>query len=323
MRNRYIRSLSLGLVLALNLSVASLAVAAAPGGKTETGSATDGNLTRNYSIYTPVNASPNAPLFVVLHGCFQSADQIAQGTRMNEWADKKGFYVLYPEQGSGDNPWKCWNFFLPENQKRTAGEAQLIAKLTQKVIADKSIDATRVYAAGLSAGAAMSSNLLACYSDIYSGGILHSGLEYGAAQDEAGAHDAMSNGPKTQIKQAIQNAYQCTPSHTKNLRVVVLHGDADPSVNPINGARTVQQFVGVDQLTTPAAPLTQMASRIDQQNFNYSASVTDYALGAMVVKYVVIEKMGHAWSGGSSVAPYMEPRGVDATKIGVEYLLGQ
>ncbi len=34
----------------------------------------------------------------MLHGCTQSIDEFAQGTRMNVLADRYGFAVVYPEQ---------------------------------------------------------------------------------------------------------------------------------------------------------------------------------------------------------------------------------
>ena len=45
------------------------------------------------------------PLVVMLHGCQQSVDEFAQGTRMNLLADKHGFAVLYPEQSLRARAW--------------------------------------------------------------------------------------------------------------------------------------------------------------------------------------------------------------------------
>src|SRR5690606_7496322 len=40
----------------------------------------------------------NVPLVVVLHGCSQSAQKVAEQSGWNELADKYGFVVIYPEQ---------------------------------------------------------------------------------------------------------------------------------------------------------------------------------------------------------------------------------
>ena len=60
---------------------------------------------RNYRLYVPAHARDlqALPLVVMIHGCKETADEFAQGTRMNAIADREGFAVLYPDQASFAN----------------------------------------------------------------------------------------------------------------------------------------------------------------------------------------------------------------------------
>src|SRR5690606_32698239 len=89
---------------------------------------------RAYKVYVPAG-KPDAPraMIVMLHGCTQSADDFAAGTRMNRLADEHGFIVVYPEQAAHANASKCWSWFKPQDQQRGAGEPSLIAGIVREV----------------------------------------------------------------------------------------------------------------------------------------------------------------------------------------------
>jgi hypothetical protein len=82
------------------------------GGQFITGTYTNQAGTRAYKLYIPKGYDGQPlPLVVMLHGCTQSPDDFAAGTRMNALADEQCFFVVYPTQPSGANPSKCWNWF--------------------------------------------------------------------------------------------------------------------------------------------------------------------------------------------------------------------
>jgi Esterase PHB depolymerase len=59
---------------------------------------------RNYKLFVPSRPQKEPlPLIVMLHGCTQSPDDFAAGTRMNFLAEERNCFVVYPEQPSGAN----------------------------------------------------------------------------------------------------------------------------------------------------------------------------------------------------------------------------
>src|SRR3954463_5474401 len=110
---------------------------------------------RAYKLFVPSRYQGQPlPLVVMLHGCTQSPDDFAAGTRMNFIAEEQSCFVVYPAQRSEANQAKCWNWFRTADQQRGKGEPSLIAGITRQIMRDYSLDPKRVYVGGLSAGAA-------------------------------------------------------------------------------------------------------------------------------------------------------------------------
>ena len=132
---------------------------------------------RDLLVFRPGNVPPKGEdrsLVVMLHGCTQTAEDFARGTRMNEYAAKQGFIVIYPEQPATAHPQKCWNWYLPEESTRDHGEAALLAALIDSVAFSEGVTEQHVSLVGMSAGAAMAANLGVAYPERYAALALHS-----------------------------------------------------------------------------------------------------------------------------------------------------
>lgn len=121
-----------------------------------TGTIMSGGQDRTYILHIPPSYDGAAAMPVVfnLHGFGSNAQQQANYSRFPEKADAEGFIVVSPN-GTG-NP-QMWSFpFLG-----TVDEPAFIGTLLDRLEADLCIDAARVYAAGMSNGAAIST-FIAC-----------------------------------------------------------------------------------------------------------------------------------------------------------------
>src|SRR5438105_2968772 len=188
--------------------------------------------TRRYKLFVPKgHPGRPLPLLVMLHGCTQSPDDFAQGTRMNQLAEEEGYYVVYPAQSARDNPTKCWNWFRPGDQCRDRGEPAIIAELTRHVVRAHRLNPARVYVAGLSAGAAMAVILARTHPDIYAAAGIHSGLPYGSAHDIRSAFAAMKQGNGSSVA-GNNSADQALGAPVP---AIIFHGDRDVVVDARNG----------------------------------------------------------------------------------------
>ncbi|MBR0925170.1 PHB depolymerase family esterase [Bradyrhizobium diazoefficiens] len=260
---------------------------------------------RSYKLFIPGRShGQQLPLIVMLHGCTQSPDDFAAGTRMNFLAEEQNCFVAYPEQPSGANQAKCWNWFRTGDQRRGTGEPSLIAGLTRQIMRGYAIDPNRVYVAGLSAGGAAAAIMGATYPDLYAAVGIHSGLACGAASDLPSAFVAMRQGGKSKPITAAER-----------LPTIVFHGDRDTTVHPDNGNRIIEQSAKT------GGPNPKVIRARVPDGHAYTRTITKDAHGRMISEHWNIHGAAHAWSGGSPAGSYTDPRGPDATREMLRFFL--
>ena len=247
-----------------------------------------------------------------LHGCTQSPDDFAAGTRMNFIAERRTCFVVYPAQPSEANQAKCWNWFRTEDQQRGTGEPSLIAGITRQIMRDYSVDPKRVYIGGLSAGAAAAAIMGATYHDLYAAIGIHSGLACGAAIDLPSAFVAMRQGGL-----ATSSGFGDTIILTGGPTVptIVFHGDRDMTVHPNNADHILEQFA-----RTTSRQEMLYRGRVPGGHA-YTRTVHADASGRGIFEHWNIHGAGHAWSGGSPAGSHTDPRGPDATKEMLRFFL--
>lgn len=268
---------------------------------------------RPYKLYEPSGyRGQPVPLIVMLHGCTQSPDDFAAGTRMNAAAEEHTCLIAYPGQTSAANRQKCWNWFSAADQHRDAGEPSLIAGITRAVMHDYAVDPRRVFIAGLSAGGAAAAIMGDAYPDLYAAIGVHSGLACGAAHDMPSAFAAMQGNGGAARRPASTGAARPKP---RLVPAIVFHGDKDTTVSPRNADSVVAQS-GRGALLRRRVEEGQVTGGLA-----YSRILHAGPSGETVVEQWVIHGAGHAWSGGSPAGSYTLPRGPDATREMVRFFL--
>ena len=267
--------------------------------------------TRSYKLYVPTKAEGRTlPLIVMLHGCTQNPDDFAVGTGMNRLAEEHGFLVAYPEQPTSANPSACWNWFHPEHQRRDAGEPEIIAGITRKIMEEFAIDSARVYVAGLSAGGAMATVMGATYPELFAAVGIHSGLPYAAAVDVPSAFAAMRGAanpasPRPRKKRA-----------NSRVRTIVFHGASDATVDPSNA-----EAIMADARSGLSGPAQELRRDGSSGGRAYVRTIVADTRGVPQAEAWTIEGLGHAWSGGSHGGSFTDQNGPDASREMLRFFL--
>jgi poly(hydroxyalkanoate) depolymerase family esterase len=301
---------------------------------------TSANGNRDYWLYLPPGRSrAPRPLVVYLHGCNETATQTADASHFNRIAAKRGFVVVYPQQNvtSGSsapladgNGIGCWNWFLPDNQQRDAGEAGAIAGITKYVAQTQRIDPRRIFVDGISAGADMAVILGATYPDLYASVAALAGCAFRTCGDATGAltHQAMG-------------------THARVVPMLVENGTADTLNNMGMASGLVSSWLGADDLaddgslngSIPRQPASQQSYDVNQTpqpgsgdacvhnntltcpggvvgfQGGYPYTVASYAdaKGCDVMDFWLIHGMEHAYPDAPGDGPYTDPLGPDIT----------
>jgi poly(hydroxyalkanoate) depolymerase family esterase len=281
---------------------------------------------RSYMLWVPsgYDRRKSLPLLVLLHGCTQKPEDLAAISSMNEVAEKNGFLVVYPEQTAEANPLRCWNWFDPKHQSRGSGEPSLLAAVVQQIRASYTVDAQRVYVAGISAGGAMAVVMGVNYPDIFAGIGTIAGTEFKAATSAESGLTAMKQGgadPKKQGLLAFDAMGENSSATRRRMPVIVFHGSADPYLHPLNADQVIVQWAktndylddGRDNNSVSDQPAKTTEGSVPGGH-SYAKYIYLDGAGRLLMEKWIVKGMGHAWPGSLAAGPFADSKAPRASE---------
>jgi len=240
-------------------------------------------------IYKPEISEGQLPLVVMLHGCAQTATEIAEQSGWNALADSNNFMVIYPQQKVENNLNKCFNWYEEMDISKNDGESDTVKEMIQYVLQNYDIDPSKIFVTGLSAGGAMANVLMANYPDLFKSGAVLSGIPFKAANDLATAYAAMQGKVEKAPAEWVASIRDNNPNYEGEYpKVVIFHGVDDPFVNVKNAEIIEIQWKGIHK--TESEPTI-----VPEFNGNPDIAKTTYFKNncPVIVKYE-INNLGHA-----------------------------
>lgn len=272
-----------------------------------------------FSRYTPASG-PRAgmPLVVMLHGCRQTSQAFARGSRMNQWADAGGFMVLYPQQSLARQVQRCWRWFQPDDAHGGA-EADLIAELIRAESARFQLDPERIYVAGLSAGAGMAALVALRHPALVAAVAMHSGPVVGDAHNAASGIGIMRRGTLKPLLPLLERVSDPAVFRL-GMPALILQGQLDPAVAPRNARQLFDQFRALNALPPESTPIEHVLGLGTEKAYRR----VDMLRGQnTVLRLCEITRLEHAWSGGDASIRYHARGGPDASALIWRFFQGQ
>lgn len=261
--------------------------------------------TWRYSLYAPPGMRDDeaAPLVVVLHGCKQRAPGFAFAGGLTKLADRGRLRLLCPQQRRFANPYRCWNWFLPQAQ-RGDGEVRVIRAMLDDAAARVPVQA--VTALGLSAGGGLAALLAFHLADrIRAVAVI-------AAPPLLGSHnlqdprDVMKRGLMLPPVAALEVGLRaCAP-------LAIIQGSADEVVNPQCAEQLQTQAIAClrrESIEVKAAAVPAV-----------DATMTDFRSGSTLrLRRVDVPGLGHEWTGGPGGHAYCTRGGPPLAEICAQF----
>jgi polyhydroxybutyrate depolymerase len=231
-------------------------------------SLTVGGTERTYRLYRPAGISSGAPLVVMLHGGFGSAEQAEQSYGWDAEADRGHFIVAYPD--GLNHAWNTGGGCCGQPGRQNVDDVAFIAAMIGQIKTEVSIDPARIFATGMSNGGIMAYTL-ACQTDLFA-----------------------AIGPV-----AATMLGDCPSPHT--LSVIHIHGSADTNIPYAGGPGN-----GVAAINGPSVPDLNATWRQIDACGAPSIEVNDVVTTSLAkcpdgraVELITVAGAGHQWPGAT------------------------
>jgi poly(3-hydroxybutyrate) depolymerase len=132
---------------------------------------------------------------------------------------------------------------------------------------------------------------------------VHSGIAYRAAHDVGSAFVAMRTGG--------------TPAASSAVPLIVIHGDRDPIVAPVNADKVIASRLAAGDIAVRDGSIT---TRSDSGRA-YTRTVYRNLHGIAIAECSVVHGGAHAWYGGNPAGSYTDADGPDSSAEMIRFFL--
>ena len=267
-------------------------------------------------INPSVKDGTKKPLLLLLHGCKQNSEMIANGTGLWDEAMKRKFFLLVPEQTLNANSDHCWNWFYSFQQMRGGfTEMSTFVSAIENLSRNYPIDRSQLYVVGMSAGGAMAHNLLACYPDYFAGVAIHSGLAFKTAESIFEAQTVTTASSQKTPEYLGTKAFECghfagRPSGLK--KVLIIHGLDDKRVPSLHADLIASTHEALSDLlddgTLNHSDSPVAIETVQNYENGYKAFITDKHYKNFSERKIMIKGLVHAWGAGKPISENFDPK---------------
>jgi len=159
--------------------------------------------------------------------------------------------------------------------------------MIEAMVQRHSVDASKVYIVGLSAGGAMAAAMLANYPELFRGGAVVAGVPYGCADTISKALECMNPGVDRTPDDWRARARAAPNADTPVAPISIWQGTADTRVSPRNQQELVEQWTALNGIA-PTAGRTSRNGTIERTIYRDGAGVPR-------VESVSVDGLGHAF----------------------------
>ena len=194
-----------------------------------------GDLSASYFVPKIVEKnSESLPIVVLLHGCAQQGEELAQKSGLLGLTQDHNFALLLPQQRLKNNIKRCFNWYSPDDYTKDKGETRSIRNMITTLKQQLSSD--NIFIIGLSAGGAMTSSLLVNYPELFTAGAVVAGIPFPCADGLIKGISCMKNGPSQTVEELASLVEKINPKPVTWPKLSIWTGTNDNIVNPLNSA---------------------------------------------------------------------------------------
>jgi poly(3-hydroxybutyrate) depolymerase len=145
---------------------------------------------------------------------------------------------------------------------------------------------------------------------------------YGAASSPLQALAAMRSGASIASIEEARRLVREAGESAITVPALVIHGDRDTTVNPLNADQIIEQLKARAEFIDPTGGALMASDERCIESGGRTYRQRDYTRrGRILLRKVLIEGLGHAWSGGDPRHEFNDANGPDASRFIVDFVL--